>query len=47
MEGLESVATVQSRRVVKTLSQGSAEMWPTQEAKAALARLAVRAIVRA
>ena len=42
LEILEHLATAEARRLLEALSQGTAEMWPTQEAKAALARLAAR-----
>ena len=42
LEVLEQLATPEARQVLEVLSQGSAELWPAQEAKASLARLAAR-----
>ena len=42
LEVLEQIATPEARHVLEALSQGSAELWPTQEAKASLTRLAAR-----
>ncbi len=42
LEVLEHIATPEARQLLTALSQGSAEMGPTQEAKASLARLAAR-----
>jgi hypothetical protein len=42
LEVLESIATPESRQVLEALSQGTAELWPTQEAKAAFKRLKTR-----
>jgi WD40 repeat protein len=42
LEVLEHIATPEARQVLETLSQGTAELWPAQEAKASLARLARR-----
>jgi WD40 repeat protein len=40
LEALEHIGTAEARQVVTALSTGTAEMWPTQEAKASLSRLA-------
>ncbi len=42
LEVLEHIATPEARQVLETLSQGTAELWPAQETKASLARLARR-----
>lgn len=46
LEVLENIATPEARQILKTLSQGSAELWPTQEAEATLVRLAARHLSR-
>jgi RNA polymerase sigma factor (sigma-70 family) len=46
LEVLEHIATVEARQLLESLSLGTAEMWPTQEAKASLAHLAARAEVK-
>jgi RNA polymerase sigma factor (sigma-70 family) len=40
LEVLEHIATDEARLILEALSKGTAEMWPTQEAKASLSRLA-------
>ena len=40
VEVLEHIATDEARLVLQALSKGTAEMWPAQEAKASLSRLA-------
>jgi WD40 repeat protein len=42
LEVLEHIATEEARQVLETLSKGTAELWPTQEAKASLSGLALR-----
>ncbi|HTU90957.1 MAG TPA: WD40 repeat domain-containing protein, partial [Gemmataceae bacterium] len=42
LEVLEHIATPEARQLVEALSRGTAELWPAQEAKASLARLAAR-----
>jgi hypothetical protein len=46
LEVLEHVATDEARQLLESLSQGTAEMWPTQEVKTTLARLAARTGVK-
>jgi WD40 repeat protein len=46
LEVLEHIGTAEARQVLTKLSQVTAEMWPTQEAEASLARLAARPAVR-
>ncbi len=40
LEILEHIATPEARQILEQLSQGAAELWPTQEAKSSLQRLA-------
>src|SRR5579883_1286863 len=42
LEVLEHIATPEARQFLEKLSQGTAELWPTQEAKASMARLKAR-----
>ncbi len=42
LEVLEHIGTPEARRILETLSQGTADMWPAQEAKTTLERLAAR-----
>lgn len=42
LEILEHIGTTGARQVLETLARGGADAWPTQEAKASLARLARR-----
>jgi hypothetical protein len=42
LEVLEHIATPEARQLLETLSKGTAELWPAQEAKASLSRLAQR-----
>jgi WD40 repeat protein len=46
LEVLEHIGTPEARQVLATLSKGTAEMWPTQEAKKTLARLSARSVVQ-
>jgi RNA polymerase sigma factor (sigma-70 family) len=46
LEVLEHITTPEARQVLATLAQGTAEMWPTQEAKKALDRLSERPTIR-
>jgi WD40 repeat protein len=45
LEVLEHIATPEARQFLEKLSQGTAELWPTQEAKASLVRLKARPVV--
>jgi hypothetical protein len=42
LEVLEHIATPEARQLLETFSKGTAELWPAQEAKASLSRLARR-----
>jgi hypothetical protein len=42
----DRIAIPEARQVLTALSQGTEDMWPTQEAKASLVRLATRPAVR-
>jgi hypothetical protein len=42
LEILENLATPEARQLLEAMSHGPAELWPTQEAKASLARIALR-----
>ncbi|MHB1422290.1 MAG: sigma-70 family RNA polymerase sigma factor [Gemmataceae bacterium] len=46
LEVVEHIATPEARQLLESLSQGTAELWPTRDAKASLARLAARAGVK-
>jgi RNA polymerase sigma factor (sigma-70 family) len=46
LEVLEHIGTAEARQMLESLSRGPAELWPTQEAKASLERLAKRQVAK-